>query len=295
MVSAKPLIVLVGETASGKTELGIRLAEAFNGEIICADSATVRRRADIGSAKPTPEEQARVKHHLIDLVNPDEPFSAAQFKKLAEAVIDDITARGKLPMIVGGTGLYVDSLLYDYQFLQPADPALRQRLGAMSLEQLQVAAHNLQLDLSQVDAKNPRRLVRFIETNGHKPSRQSLRQNTLLLGLQPDRTQLKVRIEARVDKQLADGLETEVKTLVDQFGWDSEALKAIAYAQWRGYFEGQKSLEMVRTDIVRANLDYAKRQRTWFRRNKSIQWLTTPVKWPDVVALVSAFLDAKAS
>lgn len=292
---SSPLLVIVGETASGKTELAIRLAEKFNGEIICADSATVRRQANIGSAKPTAEEQARVRHHLIDIIEPDETFSAAQFKALALEAMDDITARGKLPIIAGGTGLYVDSVLYDYQFLAPADPALRERLNATSHEKLLAEAQLRGLDLGDVDVANKRRLIRLIETDGQKPVRQRLRENTFVLGLMADRARMRDRITRRVDAQIEQGLALEVAGLVQDFGWEVEALKAISYAQWKGYFEGQKSLENVRLEMIKANVDYAKRQRTWFRRNKSIRWLETPVKLSEVESLVLAFLSANLS
>jgi tRNA dimethylallyltransferase len=295
MAATSPLIVVVGETASGKTELAIRLAEHFNGEIICADAWTIRRQADIGTAKPTAEEQARARHHLIDVIDPDEEFSAAAFQSLAEAAILDIHTRGKLPIMVGGTGLYVDSVIYNYQFLPPADAALRAELDSMTITELLQRIEKLGLELGSVDTANKRRLVRLIETNGVKAQRHPLRDDTLVLGLQPDRTTLKQRIIDRVDAQLAAGLEDEVRSLVERCGWKAPALKGIAYAQWQGYFSGNETLDEVRQSIIRANFDYAKRQRTWFRRNKSIRWLPTPVNWVDTVDLVTTHLHANVS
>lgn len=278
MVALSKLVVIVGETASGKSSLAIRLAQACNGEIICADSWTVRRGVDIGTAKPTPTEQALVPHHLLDVVDPDEDFTAAVFKGLATQAIKDISARGKLPIMVGGTGLYIDAVLYDYSFLPAGDRTERELLNAMTASQLLQQIDEMELDPGDVDVRNKRRLIRLIETNGARPERHELRQNTIILGLRVDHDELRQRIEQRIDTMLAAGLEAEVRGLVQHYGWNCEALKGVGYAQWRGYLEGQISLSEVRQKIIKATLDLAKRQRTWFKRNKSIQWLSTPVK-----------------
>lgn len=291
----QPLLVIVGETASGKSALAIRLAEQFNGEIISADAWTVRRGVDIGTAKPTAEERARVPHHLIDVVGPDEDFTAAVFKRLAEQAIADIHNRGKLPVLVGGTGLYVDGVLFDYSFLPAGDPGLREELNSLSIDELLQRIEAMGLDTGAVDVRNKRRLIRLIENNGQLPSRQELRPNTLILGLRLGREELRERVERRVDSMLAVGLEVEAKGLVERYGWDCEALKGIGYAQWQGYFGGAKSLDEVRRQIIKATLDLAKRQRTWFQRNNCIQWIATPVKWPQVVDMVTTFLSADGS
>lgn len=284
------LLVIVGETASGKSKLAFELAQKLNGEIVCADSMTVRQGSDIGSAKPTEAERALVPHHLVDIVQPTESFTAAQFKLLAQAAIEDITDRGKLPIMVGGTGLYIDSVLYDYEFLPSANPEDRQRLNQLTNEQLLQEIINLGLDTSIVDIKNNRRLIRLIETRGQQPTKHGLRANTLIIGLESNREQLYKRIEQRVDAMIKDGLETEVDSLAKQFGWDCEALKGVGYAQWRNYFLGTQSLQETRNNIVKATQDLAKRQRTWFKRNKCIHWLVTPVKWQDVAVLVTTHL-----
>lgn len=291
MINTPPkLVVIVGETASGKTDLAIRLARTFNGEIICADSWTVRREADIGSAKPTAQQRALVPHHLLDVVGPDEDFTAAVFKRLASAAIVDIAARGKLPIMVGGTGLYVDGVLYDYGFLPAGDRGAREALNALSIAELLHKIDQMGLELGQVDRRNKRRLIRLIETRGAQPTRRAMRKNTLILGLQPARDDLKDRIENRVDAMLEHGLEAEVRELANRYGWDCEALKGISYAQWRGYFAGTDTRDEARQKIIKATLDLAKRQRTWFKRNKSIQWFSTPVKWPQLVECITTFL-----
>ena len=292
MTSSPPkLLVLVGETASGKSSLSLRLAQHFNGEIICADSWTVRRESDIGTAKPTVAEQAMIRHHLLDVVGPDEDFTAAVFKRMAVAAITDITARGKLPIMVGGTGLYVDGVLYDYGFLPAGDRADREALNRLSNDQLlqRIAAEGL--DLGDVDTANKRRLIRLIENRGATPSRQPLRQNTLILCLQTDREVLKQRITDRTAAMMTAGLEDEVRGLMERYGWDCEVLKGISYAQWRDYFNGDDTAGEVREKIIKATMDLAKRQRTWFKRNKYIQWLPTPVVWTELVDSVTTYLQ----
>lgn len=285
-----PLLVIVGETASGKSKLAMELAQTFNGEIICADSMTVRQGADIGSAKASDDERELIPHHLIDVVRPNEAFTAAQFKLLALEAIGDISNRGKLPIMVGGTGLYIDGVIYDYGFLPSANPDDRQRLNELTNEQLIQEANSLGLDTTVVDINNNRRLIRLIETEGVLPTKKEIRANTLIIGIEPNRDDLNLRIEQRVDAMLGEGLEKEVEGLAQQFGWDCEALRGIGYSQWRNYFIGTQSIQETRKYIVKATQDLAKRQRTWFKRNKSIHWFATPVYRQDVVALVTTEL-----
>lgn len=285
-----PLIVVVGETASGKSSLALQLAQQFSGEIICADSWTVRREVNIGTAKPTAAEQALVPHHLLDVVGPDEDFTAAVFKKLANQKIKQIVSRGKLPILVGGTGLYIDGVIYDYGFLEEGDRQAREELNALSIEDLLERIKEQGIELGGVDVRNKRRLIRLLETQGAIPTRNELRPNTLVIGLRTERNVLEQRIADRVDAMLAADLEAEVRQLSEQYGWQCEALKGVGYAQWQGYFLGTQTLEETRQKIIKATLDLAKRQRTWFKRNKSIQWLDTPVKQIEVVDLVTTFL-----
>ena len=286
-----PLLVIVGETASGKSALGIELAQQLQGEIICADSWTVRREATIGTAKPSLAEQALVPHHLIDIVDPDEDFTAAVFKRLANEKIMEIAARGKLPILVGGTGLYIDGILYDYGFLPAGDRSAREEFNALSNLELLQRIKQLGLEVGDVDTRNKRRLIRLIETNGARPTRHDRRANTILIGLNIGRDVLCDRITQRVDTMIASGLKSEVAGLAERYGWDCEALKGVGYSQWRDYFLGTQSLEETRAKIVKATLDLAKRQRTWFKRNKSIHWLSTPVDVTSVVDLVTTELN----
>lgn len=246
MPKVPPLLVIVGETASGKTALGIELALKFNGEIICADSRTIYRGMDVGTAKPTTEEQAKVSHHLLDIRNPDENYSAAEFQKDAQKSIKDISTRGKLPIMVGGTGLYVDSVIYNYQFPQSIDR----------------------------DAKNPRH-----STN--EQTDRKLRDNTLVIGVIRDKEDLVKRIQQRINDMLEGGLLDEVKRLIDKYGRDAPAFSGISYQHYADYLDGQLSLDEATQKSVRGDMLLAKKQRTWFKRNKSIQWLSDPSKAVD--------------
>ena len=285
------LVVIVGETASGKSELAIKLAQKFGGEIICADSRTGYKGLDVGTAKPSAEERRAVRHHLLDVVEPDSKFTAADFKKLAENAIENIASRGKLPIIAGGTGLYMDALVFDYGFEAPADPKQRAWLSEKSVPELQQMLKDKGLPLP-FNEQNPRHLMRALETGGAKGEKQKLRPNTLMIGLTVDRETLKRRIERRVDAMLAQGLVREIRQCAGQYGWHAEALKTPACKAFRGYIEGAETLEQSRKKFIKNDLDLAKRQRTWFKRNKSIHWLATPVNWHEAVELVTTFLSS---
>ena len=285
-----PLLVIVGETASGKSALALQMAQRFSGEIICADSWTVRREVNIGSAKPTVDEQALVPHHLLDVVGPDEDFTAAVFKGMAQKKIYEIAARGKLPIMVGGTGLYIDSVIFDYGFLPEGDRQEREVYNQMSNQQLLHLIAERGIELGDVDTRNKRRLIRLLETGGLRPRKQAMRENTLIIGLQVERAVLTDRITKRTDAMLTAGLEQEVRELAEQYGWDCEGLKGVGYAQWKDSFLGTQTLAETRQKIIKATLDLAKRQRTWFKRNKSIQWISTPVNEQEVVDLITTHL-----
>lgn len=285
------LLVIVGETASGKSALAVELAKRFDGEIISADSWTVYKGFDIGTAKPSKLEQAMIPHHLLDVADPRDGFSAVIFQRLAESAIAAIQQRGRLPVLVGGTGLYVDSIIHRYTFLAPPPPELREKLNAMSLPEVLELARSKGLDVSAVDIRNKRRVIRLIETDGAQPGKEDLRPNTLILGIRTPRETLAARIAQRVDNMVAAGLELEVRQLAKKYGWDVEPMKGVGYKEWREYFEGSASLNEVKQRIIKNTLDLAKRQRTWFKRNYSIQWISTPVDIISTVEEVTTYLN----
>jgi len=251
-----PLIVIVGETASGKSALALDLAKRFNGEIICADSRTIYKGMDIGTAKPSLKDQQQVPHHLIDIVEPNQIFTAADFKRLANEAITDISSRGKLPIMAGGTGLYVDSVLFDYGFAKSD---------------------------AERDPQNPRHL------SANAPRIKSpLRHNTLIIGMQLNRDVLKQRIADRVDVMVESGFVDEVKSLGEKYGWGVSALQAPGYKAFSEYLKGTINLEEAKALFAKNDIQLAKRQRTWFRRNKSIHWVNNR---ESAVELVTTFLS----
>lgn len=292
MNSLSPLIAIVGETASGKSSIALALAKKYNGEIIAADSWTIYRELDVGTAKPSHSEQAEIKHHLIDIVGPDEDFTAALYKDLASQAINEIATRGHIPMMVGGTGLYVDSVLFDFSFLPVGSDDLRKELEDMSLEDLIRRAQDSGYDLAGIDLRNKRRVRRLIETAGAKPKKSKLRQNTLVIGVKIPRARLRANIEKRVEKMFHRGLRHEVEELVAKYGWENESLKGIGYAEFQAYFEGKQSMSETKRKIIRNTLNLAKRQRTWFKRNADIEWIENA---SEADALVATFINASAS
>ena len=254
--SLGPLVAIVGETASGKSALAMAVAHKFNGEIICADSRTVYKGMDIGTAKPSTEDRAAVPHHLLDVVNPDQSYNVVSFQKQTQEAIKEITEKGKLPILVGGTGLYADSVLYNLDF------------EAVTEER---------------NSLNPRHQ----KDRGFPSEGKELRPNTLLIGITMPKEALEERIVKRVDQMLSDGLEQEVKSLSDEYGWDAAAMSATGYIEWRRYFEDSQTLEQTKELIIIHTRQYAKRQRTWFKRNKSIQWVKSS---DEAVELTGKFL-----
>ena len=288
-IDSTPLVVIVGETASGKSALALGLATQFGGEIIAADAWTVYEGFNIGTAKPSTEEQGVVPHHLLDIADARDGFSAAVFKRQAEQAIADIAERrGKLPMLVGGSGLYIDSVLYDYEFLPAPSPQERQRLNAMSILELLNEAQHRDIDTSTIDIRNKRRIIRLLENEGIMPKRSELRANTLVIGMALPQETLAQRIRQRVDAMFTGGLEAEVRELAERYGWDAEPMKGIGYREFREYFDGKQTLEQTKERIVAGTMRLAKKQRTWFRRNKSIHWVHEQT---EAVELLTSFLN----
>lgn len=267
-----PLVVIVGPTASGKTDLAIRLAQQVDGEIICADSRTVYKGMDIGTAKPTLQEQAGVPHYGLDLVEPGERFTAADFQRYARQKMVDIWQRGKVVVMVGGTGLYVDSVIFDYEFGRDADLEHRAFLNSMSVEELQDYCKKNSIELPR-NVRNKRHLIRTIELNGinHKHN-SSIKNSTTVVGISTERDVLRQRIEVRTHKMFTQGVVEETVRLAKTYGWNSEAMTASIYRIIRRLQEGEIEEPEAVELFIRSDMRLAKRQMTWFKRNPFIYW-----------------------
>ena len=282
-ISDSQLIAIVGETASGKSALAMEIARRFDGEIICADAMTVYRGFNIGTAKPSETDRLAVPHHLLDIADPAQGFNVAAFQQLASRAMADIWSRGRVPILVGGSGLYIDSVLYDYELKPSPNIDERDVLNTMELSELLALALSRGLDISGVDVRNKRRVIRLIENGGVVSARGALRPHTCIVGMHIERNELESRVKQRVESMLAAGLDNEVRGLSDKYGWDSEPMRSIGYREWREYFSGQQSLDETEEQIVRSTMQLAKKQRTWFKRNNSIQWVSDPSIAVDIV------------
>lgn len=271
----KPLIVITGPTASGKTSLAIRIAKQYRGEIICADSRTIYKGMDIGTAKPALEERQGVAHWGLDLVEPGESFSAAQFKSYAVDVIADIRARNKVPIMVGGTGLYIDAVVYDYQFGQVADTSRRTALMNCSLEELYSYCIKNNIELPE-NALNKRYVVRAIEQKGMSvKGRETPIDHSIVVGIITDRQTLRARIVERAEQIFAHGVVEEANILGKKYGWDCEAMTGNIYPLAQQLLEGALTLSEAKQKFITSDWRLAKRQLTWLRRNPFLLWLTT--------------------
>lgn len=273
VAGSRPLIVIVGPTASGKSAVAMAVAERYQGEIIAADSRTVYKGMDIGTAKPSPNDRRRVVHWGLDLIEPTGRFTASDFKSYAEAAIADIRRRHRLPVMVGGTGLYVEAVLLDYGFGPDADLARRARLEKKSLRQLQqdIVRQNLPLP---GNAANKRHLIRVLETGGRPAARSpGLRPDAAVFGILPPDAELRRRIDERVEFIFKNGFVDEVRQLVAGYG--QKALSRNSGIGYRIAFEllgGAISLDEAKRRFKQADWRYARRQRTWWRRHDFVQW-----------------------
>ncbi len=267
---SKPLVVIVGPTASGKSGVAMKIARQFDGEIITADSRTIYKGLDVGTGKPTFEDQEEISHHCLDLVEPGERYTAAQFKEDAIAAINDIHTRDKVPIMVGGTGLYVDGVIFDFQFADVSDPEKRAKLETRSDEELSKQLE--EAGDTTVNRKNRRHMIRFLETGGTPKDKKILRDNTIVVGIVRERNELRTLINKRVEQMFRAGLRNEVEELIEKYGWGSEALTGIGYREFEQNYKDGISMSKVKRDIIQDSLHYAKRQRTWFKRNPHIKW-----------------------
>ncbi|MBX5437866.1 MAG: tRNA (adenosine(37)-N6)-dimethylallyltransferase MiaA [Alicyclobacillaceae bacterium] len=300
MADRLPVLCIVGPTATGKSELGVKVAKAVGGEVISADSMQVYRGMDIGTAKLTPSEMDGVKHHLIDVVDPDQPFSVAAWAERARDVVDGLHRQGRLPVVVGGTGLYIRALTDDLDFAnQPGSTWVRERWLAFAEAHGPLALHQ---ELERRDPDSARRLhphdirriVRALEV--YELSRKRLsssyeweprtgRYDCALFGLHMERQALYRRVEARIDRMVERGLCEEVRALLAKgYGRSLTSMQAIGYKEMAAYLEGEISFEEAVARIKQATRRFVKRQLSWFRRDPRIQWLQVNAdgRLPDV-------------
>ena len=268
-----PLIVIVGPTASGKTSLAINLAEIYGGEIICADSRTVYKDMDIGTAKPSYEDCQRVPHWGIDLIYPYEYFSAAEFKQYALKKIEDIRSRNKIPFLVGGTGLYIDAIVFDYKFGNKSDVKKRTLLEKLNIEELWKYCRKNNIELPD-NYNNKRYVIRCIEQGGINNNRKvEINNNTIVVGISTDRDNLRKRIKDRIEQFFDNNVVEEARMLGKIYGWDNRAMSGNIYPILHKYIDNEINIEEAKVEIFYRDWHLAKRQMTWFRRNKNIEWL----------------------
>lgn len=291
------VIVIVGPTAVGKTALGVELAQLFSGEVISGDSMQVYRGLDIGTAKVTDAEKESVPHHLIDVRDVDEPYTASDFQQMGRDKINEITAREHIPIVVGGTGLYIESLLYNMSHGEAdPDPDFRTEMEALAeKESRQFVWEKLEaIDPETADNIHPNNLVRTIRAlevhhvTGQKFSDYKKQQNerqplydTFIIGLNTDRELLYNRINQRVDLMMADGLIDEARWLDCAVSRDAQSIRGIGYKELFAYFDGEIELQEATSDIKQASRHYAKRQLTWFRNKTAVDLWVNLVEYPE--------------
>lgn len=286
----KPIVVLTGPTAVGKTELSIQLAKVIGGEIISADSMQVYKHMDVGSAKITPEEMDGVRHYLVDELEPFDEFHVVKFQEYAKKYLNEIYAHGKIPIIAGGTGFYIQALLNDIDFTeQESDSAYRKELEALAEEHGNQYLHDRlkEVDPESAEAIHPnnrKRVIRaleFYQETGRKISEHNAKEqmrtspyNFAYFVLNDERSHLYKRIDVRVDKMIEDGLEAEVRRLKEMgCTKDMVAMQGIGYKEMLSYLDGSYSLEEAVYIIKRETRHFAKRQITWFKRERDVIWL----------------------
>lgn len=283
------ILVIAGPTAVGKTAFAIHAASAFNGEIISCDSMQIYRGMDIGTAKPSKEELERTPHHLIDIADPSDEFSAARFSDMAQMAIEDVSNRGRLPIICGGTGLYLDGILYEMDYgNSPSDPDIRRELEEIYEKSGPLPLHEELKKRDPVAAEaihpnNVKRMIRALERlrlgeKSLKPfSSERIRKeglDPLLIGLTRPREELYERIDLRVDKMMEEGLEEEVKRLSESgLTLENTSMLGIGYKEIYQYLQGGSTIDEAVKKIKTGTRHYAKRQFTWFRRYDTMKWI----------------------
>lgn len=296
------VVAIVGPTASGKTALSIDLAKRMNGEIINGDSMQIYRDMTIGTAKILPEEMAGIPHHLLDIKEPDESFSVAEYQKLVREKIADIRSRGKLPIIVGGSGLYVQAVLFDYRFsVEPVDQRLREDLHKELEEFGPERMHQKLMELdpkSEIHPNNTRRVVRAVEIlmssdqeKGDRELALSPMYNEVIIGLDIPREILYERINQRVDVMMERGLIEEVQALQQRDIREVQSIQAIGYKEIYAYLDGRGSLEEAIVKLKQNSRKYAKRQFTYFKNKLPIFWIDALADPEKNIQEITAFMQ----
>lgn len=297
MAARKPkVVVIVGPTASGKSDLAVKIAQKFNGEIVSADSRQVYRGMDIGTGKITAQEMRDIPHHLLDVASPKRTFTVAQYVKLAERAIFGILQRGKLPIVVGGTGFYIQALVDGIKIpAVPPNPKLRKQLGKKTAEELFLMLQARDPErAATIERKNKHRLIRaleIIEALGKVPTpRARPRYDALFIGIAREPDELRLLIRKRLENRMNKGMINEVKRLHEKNGvsWTRLENLGLEYRYIARFLQKKLSYNEMLVELERAIWHYAKRQMTWFKRDKRIHWITAPQK---AAALVKASLS----
>lgn len=307
-MSSPLLVVVLGPTASGKTGLALHLAERFSGEIVNCDSVAVYREFEIGTAKPSSQERSRVPHHLIEIAGPTELITAGDYARLARQAIHEISLRGRLPIIAGGSGLYLRALLEGLFAGPPRSEELRARLRERMAERGPEYLHRIlrRLDpagAQSIHANDVPKVIRAVEVSIHarapmtelwQEGREPLRGfHILRIGLNPDREALYQRINARAREMFAAGLIAETRALADHYGRAARPLSSLGYKQAMQYLAGELSLEEAIMAAQQGHRNYAKRQMTWFRREPEVQWFSGFGSDPQIQKEAGDFIAAR--
>ena len=297
----KKVLVIAGATASGKSALAVKLAKDLNGEIISGDSIQVYRGLDIGSGKIKEEEMEGVRHHLIDIKDPGDTYSVYEFQKMGREALEDINQRGSLPILCGGTGLYIKALIYDYEFkTEEGASKTYDDIDDLSLHQMLEKIDPV--SALKIHPNNRRRVLRalnYYEKNKEPLSfnkTQKAMYDALILALDMPRDQLYQRIDERIDQMIKAGLLKEVEELLKKgVSFDDQAMKGIGYREFKAYFDQEKTLDEVIAKIKSDSHNFAKRQYTWLRHQLKVEWIAYDESYEHILERVQGWLDGRST
>lgn len=269
------VLFIVGPTASGKSSVAMEIARKYRGEIICADSQTVRSDLDIGTAKPSKEDRSEIPHHMLDVIEPYAEFSVTQFQTMAQESISAILDRGNLPIVVGGTGLYIDSLFFNYDLeTETKNDTYKPELQNKTVEELQELIREKGYTLPE-NKGNPRHLIGVLLRQNRNNKNVEPIENAYIFGLLPEDDELKKRIHSRAESMFEQGFLDEVTAVIEKYGDPPKRLDAIGYPLAARYIHGEVSLDKMKELFKRGHWQYVRRQKSWFKRNPYIKWSST--------------------